>query len=111
MNGGGMNTEQYLQMCEQMGWEPKEEEMPIDPGSLSEDCQYVLLIINALPDIWEGMSGSWLGKDYSGLEAIMNIYEIDNRRAVFELLQIGEQQLSTFYKQKQKENSSKKGAK
>ena len=66
MNGGGMTSEQYLQMCEQMGWEPKEEEMPIDPGSLSEDCQYVL--------------------------------------------QIGEQQLSIFYKQKQKENSSKKGA-
>jgi hypothetical protein len=62
-----------------------------------------------LPDLWEGMSGSWLGKDYSGLEAIMNIYEIDNRRAVFELLQVGEQELSTFYRQKQKENSSKKG--
>ena len=92
-----------------MGWEPKEAEMPIDPSSLSEDNQYALIILNALPDIWEGMSGSWLGKDYSGLEAIMNIYNIDNRRTVFELLQVGEQELSTYYKQKQKE-STKKGA-
>ena len=23
-----MDIEQYLQMCEQMGWEPKEEELP-----------------------------------------------------------------------------------
>ena len=36
---GGMNIEQYLQMCEQMGWEPKEEEIPKDPSDLSYNVQ------------------------------------------------------------------------
>ena len=74
-----MDIEQYLQMCEQMGWEPKDEEMPKDPGSLSYNVQGALLLFNALPDIWEGMSGSWMGKDYSGLIAIMDIYQLDNK--------------------------------
>ena len=101
-----MDLGQYLLMCEQMGWEPKEEEMPKDPSSLSYECQQALVLVNALPDKWEGMSGTWMGKDYSGLEAIMNIYEIDDRRAVFDLVQVGENEMSKYYAQKQKERDS-----
>jgi hypothetical protein len=52
------------------------------------------------------MSGSWMGKDYSGLSAIMDIYEIEDRREVFELLQIAEEELGKHYIQKQKEQES-----
>jgi hypothetical protein len=90
-------------MCEQMGWEPSEEEMPIDASSLETNAQYALILLNVLPDKWEGMSGSWMGKDYSGLAAIMDIYEIDDRREVFELLKVAEDELGKYYRQKQKE--------
>lgn len=93
-------------MCEQMGWEPDEDRMPIDPSNLSLECQQTLILLNALPDKWEGMSGSWMGKDYSGLSAIMDIYEIDDRRAVFELLQQCEHELGKFYQQRQKQEES-----
>lgn len=93
-------------MCEQMGWEPDEDRMPPDPSTLSLEAQQTLILLNSLPDNWEGMSGSWLGKDYSGLLAIMDIYEIENRRAVFELLQQCEQELGKYYQQKQKEQES-----
>ena len=85
-----MDIEQYLQMCEQMGWEPKEEELPKEPSHLSYNIQGALILYNALPDVWEGMSGSWMGKDYSGLMDIMNIYELENRREIFTLLKIAE---------------------
>jgi hypothetical protein len=49
------------------------------------------------------MNGTWLGKDYAGLSAIMDIYEIDNRREVFELLQLAESELQTYYSEKQKQ--------
>ncbi len=98
-----MDLGQYLLMCEQMGWEPKEEEMPQDPSSLSYECQQALVLVNALPDKWEGMNGVWLGKDYSGLFDIMNIYQIDNKLEVFELLKICESELSKYYAQKRKE--------
>jgi hypothetical protein len=98
-------------MCEQMGWEPDESQMPIDPSTLSLEVQQALVLLNSLPDKWEGMSGSWMGKDYSGLGTIMDIYEIDDRKTVFELLKQAEQELEKFYTQKRKEQESLSKAK
>jgi len=89
-----------------MGWEPDEDQMPIDPSILSLEAQQALILLNSLPDKWEGMSGSWMGKDYSGLSAILDIYEIEDRRSVFELLQQCERELGKYYAQKQKEQES-----
>jgi hypothetical protein len=98
-------------MCEQMGWEPKEEDMPIDPSTLSLEAQQALIMLNVLPDKWEGMSGSWLGKDYSGLGTILDIYDVQDKRAVFELLQSGEAELGKYYEQKKKQQESLSKAK
>ena len=89
-------------MCEQMGWEPKEEELPQDGANLSLECQQALTILNALPDMWEGMNGTWLGKDYSGLSAVMDIYQVESRREVFELLKEAESILGKYYAQQTK---------
>jgi hypothetical protein len=94
-----------------MGWEPDEDQMPIDPSTLSLEVQQALVLLNALPDNWEGMSGSWMGKDYSGLSAIMDIYQINDRRVVFELLKQAEQELGKHYTKKQKEQESLSKAK
>ena len=101
-----MTQDQYIDMCEQMGWEINEEEIPKDPSVFSVQVQQALMLLNILPDKWEGMSGTWMGKDYAGLEAIMNIYEIDDRREVFDLVQVGENEMSKYYSQKQKERES-----
>lgn len=85
-----------------MGWEPKEEELPQDGANLSLECQQALTILNALPDNWEGMNGTWLGKDYSGLSAVMDIYEVESRREVFELLKEAESILGKYYAQQTK---------
>jgi len=85
-----------------MGWEPKEEDLPQDGSDLSLECQQALTILNALPDNWEGMNGTWLGKDYSGLSAVMDIYEIESRREVFELLKEAESILGKYYAQQTK---------
>lgn len=98
-------------MCEQMGWEPKEEDMPVDPATLSLEVQQSLLVLNSLPDNWDGMNGVWLGKDYSGLSAIMDIYEIEDRREVFELMKEAESVLGKFYEQKRKEQEAQAKAK
>ena len=97
-----MSADQYILMCEQMGWEPKEEELPQDGANLSLECQQALTILNALPDMWEGMNGTWLGKDYSGLSAVMDIYEVESRREVFELLKEAESILGKYYAQQTK---------
>ena len=106
-----MNLDQYLQMCEQMGWEPKDEEMPQDPSDLSYNVQGALVLFNTLPDIWEGMSGSWMGKDYSGLATIIDIYQLDNKREVFDLLKVAEREAAKYYAEKAKQRESLNNAK
>ena len=106
-----MDIEQYLQMCEQMGWEPNEDEMPKDASHLSYNVQGALVLYNALPDIWEGMSCTWMGKDYSGLMDIMDIYSLDNKKEIFNLLKVAEGEASKFYAEKQKQQESLSKAK
>ena len=101
-----MSQDQYIDMCEQMGWEINENDIPKDPSVFALEVQQALLLLNILPDKWEGMSGTWMGKDYAGLEAIMNIYEIIDRRLVFDLVQLGENEMGKYYAQKQKERDS-----
>jgi hypothetical protein len=52
------------------------------------------------------MNGVWLGKEYAGLSDIMNIYEIDDRREVLDLLQICIREASKVYS-KQREQANK----
>jgi hypothetical protein len=98
--------DQYLQMCEQMGWEPNEEEMPKDPSYLSYNVQCALILFNALSDVYAGMSGTWIGKDYSGLLDIMTIYKMDNQKNIFELLKIAEIEYGKYSSEKQKQQES-----
>ena len=73
---------------DQMGLPIDDEEVPLDIEDLSYNSQQALLLFNILPDKIEGMNGVWLGKEYAGLSDIMDIYEIDSRRDVLDLLQI-----------------------
>jgi hypothetical protein len=104
-----MTTEQYLMMCEQMGWEPNEDEMPKDPGFLPFEAQTALLVFNVLPDRFEGMSGTWMGKDFSALDIVFKIYEVVDRRTVFEYLLLIQREYSDYYskQQKMRESASK----
>ena len=79
-----MNYEQYVSMCEQMGWEVDESQIPKDPSSFSLEVQQALLLFNVLPDLVEGMSGTWLGKNYSGIGDILDIYQIQNKYRSYE---------------------------
>tara|TARA_R100000329_G_scaffold136884_1_gene117774 strand:- start:117 stop:410 length:294 start_codon:yes stop_codon:yes gene_type:complete len=94
-----------------MGVEPKEEDIPKDPSTFSLEAQQALVLVNALPDKWDGMNGIWLGKDYSGLGDILVIYEVEEKREVFELLRVCEVELDKFYTQKRKEQESLSKAK
>ena len=86
--------------------EPNEEDMPVEVETLSPECQQALILLNSLPDMWDGMSGTWLGKDYSGLLAIFDIYEIDDRKEVFELYKAAEDELRKYYTQEKKARES-----
>jgi len=101
-----MTREQYLDMMEQMGLPPEEEDIPPDPSTFTFDSQNALRLFKVLPDKIEGMNGVWLGKDFSGLMDIMELYEMPNKREVFELLIEIVDEASRLYEERRKTRQS-----
>jgi len=79
--------EQYLQICEEMGVEPKEGEIPVNPTlDFSPEAQQAFYLYHILPDIVDGMTGTWYGKNFSGIGDLLNIYSVENKKDVFDYL-------------------------
>lgn len=89
-----IDYEQYIRICEQLGEEPDPNKMPVDISVFPTEVQQAFLVHETLPDRWDGMSGSYLGKDWSALESILNIYEIEDKRTVVYFLKHVESQHS-----------------
>jgi len=71
-----MTKEQYLEMCEMLGTEPVDAEIPVDFTDFPELVQQILNIYNVLIDHWDGMSGVFFGKQLNGIFDIFKIYDL-----------------------------------
>jgi len=74
--------DEYLAVCEKLGKEPDYDKMPMDDGNFPYEVQLALLVHSVLPDRWDGMSGSYLGKDWSALGTLLNVYNIEDKKTV-----------------------------
>jgi len=106
-----MTKDAYFEMCEMLGTEPLDEDIPTVWEDLPILSQQALELYGFLPDKWEGMSGTYMGKDYSIVFNLFNIYEIDNNQDQVILLKImsnidGIRSKIIHQKQKQKEKPS-----
>lgn len=84
--------------------------MPQDGADLPYDCQLALFIFNALPDNIEGMSGLWLGKDFSGLSFIFDLYVYRDSQFIFELILVCIDEIGKHYEE-QRKRTEKSGVK
>ncbi len=73
-------------LCEQLGNEPLAEEMPADFNDFPYDVQIAISIFSILPDRWEGMSGTYMGKDLNILPYLAEIYEVDNQTQLLQFI-------------------------
>lgn len=80
----------YYEICEAMGSEPIEDEIPIELAEFPDLVQSAFLVYGYMQDNWEGMSGTYMGKVMSGLTDIMNILEIEleDRKVLLELVNL-----------------------
>ena len=86
---GQLSLDTYLDICEQKGIEPDPNEMPPTMGDFPLEVQVAFLLHDLLPDRWDGMSGSYFGKDMSALGTLLDVYEVKDRRStIFWIKQI-----------------------
>ena len=69
--------------------------MPLELSVFPEEVQVAFFVFSLLPDHWEGMSGSYMGKKWDGIDYIFSLYEIQNTRVVFGFMKMWERILIT----------------
>ena len=73
-----MTKETYFEMCEMLGEEPIEAEIPVDPNDFPPLVQQCLTIYSLLEDRWDSVGGGYLGKNYSIIFNFFELYEVDS---------------------------------
>ena len=111
------NIDKYLSICEQLGEEPDPQKMPLTESAFPDEVQVAFFMFNLLSDVWEGMSGSYMGKDWSGCNLLFSIYEVEDKKQVLYFMKVYERILMNYRfeeaerKRKADERKSKSGGK
>jgi hypothetical protein len=72
-----MTKDRYFEMCELMGNEPIESEIPVEFDDFPLEVQQALMVYRMLRDEWEGFNGMYLGKSYAGLTEIFEYSQVE----------------------------------
>ena len=69
-------------MCEQLGEEPDPERMPVEDSIFPYEVQLSMGLYQYMPDRWDGMSGGYMGKDWSILPELLEAFKVEDRKEV-----------------------------
>lgn len=85
-----MTKDAYFDMCEALGSEPVDSEIPVDFEDLYIDVQEALGIYQKLKDEWDTMNGNYMGKSYNGILDIFTILEVpkEDHKTLLDLISI-----------------------
>lgn len=109
-----MTKEKYLEMCDMMKKAPNPAEIPVELGDFPTNIQELFAIHNMLNDRWDGMSGSYLGKDLNLIPYLFDLYEVIDQKMSLYIINLIISINSRNYNDKlkrQNKASSKKGKK
>jgi hypothetical protein len=112
-----VDIEKYLRICEQLGEEPDPQKMPLTEQDFPAEVQVAFFMFNLLSDVWEGMSGTYMGKDWSSCSLVFDIYQIENRRETLYFMKLYERIIMSYRaekaerKRKEEERKAKSGGK
>jgi len=72
----GMTKEQYFEMCEALNSEPVDSDIPVEYSDFPVEIQQVFNIYFLMSDIWDGMNGTYQGKNTSIVFELLAVYDI-----------------------------------
>lgn len=73
-----MTKEAYFEMCETMGSDPVDDEIPRIYDDFTSQSQDAIDVFNLLQDKWDGASGTYLGKDLSTIDLVFRLLGIQD---------------------------------
>lgn len=91
--------------------------MPLDASDFPEEVQVAFFILSMLPDRWDGMSGTYLGKDWASANFLFETYGIEDRKEIVYFAKLYEGTLVNHRaeeqerRRKQEERKAKSGGK
>jgi hypothetical protein len=72
-----MTREAYFELCEVMGNQPVEEEIPVEFDDFPIEVQQAFAVYRMLRDEWDTMNGLYLGKTLIGIKDILEATEVE----------------------------------
>ena len=80
--------------------------MPLASSDFPEEVQVAFFMFSLLPDHYEGMSGAYMGKEWSTVEHLFNMYEVESPKIVHYIMKLYEGEI-VVYRAQQAENRRK----
>lgn len=103
-----MTKDQYLLMCEQMDIDPDPEKTPLEYDDFPSVVQEAIQIFSILPARFEGMSGTYMGPDYTLLPYLFDeLFQVDDKQFTMKLILTIGGIVSERFAQKQKQQQAK----
>ena len=72
-----MTKQQYFEMCEMLGNEPVDSEIPVEFDDFTIEVQQAFNVYRMLRDEWDTMNGNYLGKSLIGIKDVLEATEIE----------------------------------
>lgn len=83
-----VTKEAYFEMCEALGNEPVESEIPVDFDDFPLEVQQAFNAYRMLRDEWDTMNGNYLGKSLIGVKDVLEATEIEQSDQKFIIMLI-----------------------
>lgn len=103
-----MTRDRYFEMCEAMGTQPIEDEIPVELDDFPIEIQQALNVYRMLRDDWDYMGGNYIGKSFVGITEVMLALDVEPTDQKFILLLI--RQIDRIRSKQIELNNSKKPA-
>ena len=70
--------------------------MPLSQSEFPIEVQVAFFVFDLLSDVWEGMSGTYMGKDWSHCHQLFDIWGIDDPKTTMYFMKMYERQLVNY---------------
>lgn len=115
-SSASIDVAKYLLICEQLGQDPDPEKMPLETSAFPAEVQVAFFIFDLLSDRWDGQSATYLGKDWTSVPFLLDLYEVEDKKVVvyfmktYEILIVNSKMEEAEKKRKADERKQKAGS-